>query len=140
MLVPVAFVFHFTVPLHPLAVKVAVSLLHRLVLLLAICGADGGLPVVMVTIFDTGPGPQIFSQTTLYVPDKLTVMLLPVAPLFHFKVPLPLQPVAVRVTVWLPQIVPLVGVIEGVGGVGIWLITTGVDATPSPHSLTHFAV
>ena len=137
---PVAPLLQVSVPVQPVAVKVALEPLHKLLLLATTVGGVGGLPVVIVTMFDTGPGPQIFSQTTLYVPATVTTMLLPVAPLLHFKVPLPLQPLAVKVTVWLPQIVPLVGVIEGVGGVGNVLITTGVDATPSPHSFTHFAV
>ena len=60
MLVPVAFVFHFTVPVQPDAVKVAVSLLHKLGLLLAIIGAVGAGIVVMVTTFDAPLVPQVF--------------------------------------------------------------------------------
>jgi hypothetical protein len=59
ILVPVAFVFHFTVPLHPVAVKIAVSLLHRLALLLAIIGALGVVPVLIVNTFDTPLVPQL---------------------------------------------------------------------------------
>jgi hypothetical protein len=47
MLLPVAFVLHFTVPLQPVAVKVAVSVPQILVLLVLITGADGAVPVVI---------------------------------------------------------------------------------------------
>ena len=59
ILVPVAFVFHFTVPVQPVAVKVAVSLLHKLALSLATIGADGVVPVVMVTTLDAPLVPQV---------------------------------------------------------------------------------
>ena len=59
MLVPVAFVFHFTTPLQPVAVKVAVSLAHKLDLSLEIIGALGVLPVVMITAFDAPLVPQV---------------------------------------------------------------------------------
>ena len=58
MLLPVALVLHFTVPTQPLAVNVAVSLPHKLVLLLAIVGALGEPPVVIMTAFDAPLVPQ----------------------------------------------------------------------------------
>ena len=59
ILVPVAFVFHFTVPVQPVAVKVAVSLLHKLVLSGAMVGAVGVVPVVIVTTLDAPLVPQL---------------------------------------------------------------------------------
>ena len=59
---PVEPLLHDIVPLQPFAVKVAVSLLHRLVLLLTMAGAFGVVPVVMVTTFDAPLVPQLFIQ------------------------------------------------------------------------------
>ena len=65
MLVPVAFVLHLTVPAQPVAVNVAVSLLHRLTLFVAIVGAFGVVPVVMVITFDTPLVPQLLLQVAV---------------------------------------------------------------------------
>ena len=52
IVVPVALVLHFTVPPQPVAVNVAVSVPHKLVLLLAMVGAVGEPPVVIIIAFD----------------------------------------------------------------------------------------
>jgi hypothetical protein len=65
MLVPVAVVLQVTVPVQLVAVKVAVSLLHRLNLLLAMVGAFGLLPVVIVAMFDALLLPQLLLHVAL---------------------------------------------------------------------------
>jgi hypothetical protein len=59
ILVALTPVLHFTVLLHPLAVKVAVSLLHKLVLLATIVGAVGVLPVVITIGVEISLVPQV---------------------------------------------------------------------------------
>jgi hypothetical protein len=53
------------VPAQPVAVNVAASLLHRLVLLVAIVGAFGVPPEKIVTIFDAPLVPQAFIQVAV---------------------------------------------------------------------------
>ena len=65
ILVPVALLLHFTVPVQPSAVNIAVSLLHKLGLLLEIIGAPGVTPVVMVITFDEPLVPQLLLQVAL---------------------------------------------------------------------------
>ena len=65
ILVPVTFVLHFTVPLQPSAVRVAVSLLHKLGLLLEIIGALGVVPVVIITELDAPLVPQVLLQVAV---------------------------------------------------------------------------
>ena len=62
---PTALVLHFTVPIQPVAVNVALAPLHKLLLLVAIVGGVGGFPVVITTTFDTGLTVQIFSQVAV---------------------------------------------------------------------------
>ena len=121
MLLPVALVLHFTVPLQPVAVKVAVSLPQRSVLVLAMVGADGLPPVVIVITFDALLVPQLLTQTALYVPAEPTDNVLPVAFVFHFTVPP--QPVAVKVAVSLPHKLVLLAVTIGGDGSVFFLIT-----------------
>jgi hypothetical protein len=137
MLVPVALLLHFTLPLQPFAVKVAVSLLHKLVLSLATTGAAGLSPVLITTTLDAGLVLHWFSQKTVYVPAP-TIIVLVVSPVLHFKVALQLE--AVNIAFSVPQIVVLSGVIDGVVGVGNVLIITGIDELPSPHSFLQVAV
>jgi hypothetical protein len=137
MLDPVAFVLQVNVPAQPVAVNVAVSLLHRLVLLVAIVGAVGLSPGVITTTFDTGLTPHLFSQVAVYVPAPTTIVLV-VSPVLHFKVAL--QFVAVNVAFSLPHTVVLSEVIIGVVGVGKVFITTGVDELPTPQSFLQAAV
>jgi hypothetical protein len=65
MLDPLAFVLHLTVPVQPSAVNVAVSLLHKLDLLLVSIGAPGVLPVVIITAFDAPLVPQLLLQVAV---------------------------------------------------------------------------
>lgn len=65
MLVPVKPVFQVTVPLQPVDVNVAVSLEHKLVLLLTMVGALGEPPVVIITAFDAPLVPQADIQVAV---------------------------------------------------------------------------
>lgn len=64
--VPVVPLLHVIEPAaQPVAVKVAVSLLHRFVLFVAIVGAAGALPELIVTMFEALLVPQLFTQVAL---------------------------------------------------------------------------
>ena len=65
MLVVVALVLHFKVPLQPVAVRVAVSFPQILVLSEVRVGAIGVLPVVIVMAFDAPLVPQVFVQVAV---------------------------------------------------------------------------
>ena len=138
MLLPVAVVLHLIVPEQPLALKVALSPLHKLVLFDEITGADGFTPLPITISFDLGLTPQIFSHTTEYVPAALTVMVLPVAFVLHFNVPL--QPVAVNVAVSPVQIVVLSLVMLGVVGLTPVRITIEFEAMLVPQTVVQLAV
>ena len=138
IVVPVALVLHFTVPPQPVAVKVAVSVPQRSVLLLAMVGADGLPPVVIVITFDAPLVPQLLTQTALYVPAEPTDKVLPVAFVFHFTVPP--HPVAVRVAVSVPHKLVLFAVTVGGFGSVFFLITTGRLESLSPQAFIHIAV
>ena len=58
ILVPVEPLLQVTVPPQPVAVKIAVSAPHKLVLLLAMVGAFGEPPVVITIAFDAPLVPQ----------------------------------------------------------------------------------
>ena len=136
ILVPVELLLQVTVPLQPVATKVAVSLLHRLVLLLAMVGAFGVPPENIVMIFDTPLVPQAFVQVAEYVPGALTVILLPLAPVLHFTVPL--QPAATKVAVSVPHNFCLSELIVGALGFVTVLITTKFDGV-LPQLFSQFA-
>ena len=97
MLLAVTPVLHDNTPVHPLAVSFALAPSQQINLSELITGAAGLVPVLIITTLLAPLTPQIFSQTALYVPELITVMLLPVAFVLHFTVPL--QPVAVKVAV-----------------------------------------
>ncbi len=59
MLLPVALVLHFKLPVQPVAVNVAVSALHKLFLFDEITGAAGLLPVVITTTLLNPLSPQL---------------------------------------------------------------------------------
>ena len=101
-------------------------------------GAIGALPFLISTIFELGLVPQIVSHTTEYVPAVLTVILVVVAPVFHFN--LPLQPDATKIAVSVPQIVVLSGVIVGVVGETPVLMTIGDDDELVPQIFVQEAV
>jgi hypothetical protein len=138
MLVPVALVLHFTVPPQPVAVKVAVSVPHKLVLLLAIVGADGFPPEVIVITLDAPLVPQLLTQTALYVPAEPTERVLPVVLVFHFTVPP--QPVAVRVAVSAPHKLALLVVTVGGDGITFFLITIFWLGLLSPQTFLQVAL
>jgi hypothetical protein len=138
MLLPVALVLHFKLPLQPVAVNVALSPLHKLVLVDEITGAPGFAPVPITISFDLGLTPHIVSQTTEYVPAALTVMLLPVAFVLHFKVPL--QPVAVKIALSPVQIVVLSLTILGVVGLTPVRMIILFEATLVPQTVVQLAV
>jgi hypothetical protein len=62
---PTAPVFQVTVPAQPVAVKVALAPLHKLVLLAEMLGAFGVLPVVIITEFDAPLVPQLLLQVAV---------------------------------------------------------------------------
>ena len=65
MLLVVAPVLQVNLPLHPVAVNVAVSFVQILFLLVDTVGAVGVVPVVMVITFDAPLVPQLFTQVAL---------------------------------------------------------------------------
>jgi len=135
----VAFVLHLIVPaVQPVAVKVALSPLHKLVLFDEITGAPGFAPVPITISFDFGLTPHIVSQTTEYVPAALTLIVLLVAFVLHFKVPL--QPVAVNVALSPVQIVVLSLTILGVVGLTPVLMTIELEALLVPQTVVQLAV
>ena len=67
-----------------------------------------------------------------------TLIIVPVAFVLHLTVPL--QPVAVKLTVSFPQTVNLLGVIVGVVGVTPVLISTKFDDELAPQLLLQVAV
>ena len=64
-MLPLAPLFQFTLPTHPLAVKVAFAPSQHIVLSVLTVGAFGLLPVVIVNTFDDGLSPQLLLQTAL---------------------------------------------------------------------------
>ena len=65
MPLPVALLLHFTVPPQPLAVRIAVSLPHKLVLFAAMVGARGEPPVVITITLEVGLVPQVVIHTAV---------------------------------------------------------------------------
>ena len=65
MLLPVAFVLHFKVPLQPVAVNVALSPVQSVVLSLTIVGVVGLTPVLITIEFDALLVPQTVVQTAV---------------------------------------------------------------------------
>ena len=132
-------VLHWILPLpQPLACKVAVSAAHTTVLSLVKIGVEGKLPNLMIIALLTGLEPQRFSQVAVYVPAVLTVILVPLAFVLHFTVPI--QPVAVKVAVPVPQIIVVVEAITGAAGLFNICITTGVELSLVPQLLIHFTL
>ena len=138
MLLPLTPVLHTKLPLHPLAVNVAFSPSQQMVLFDEITGAAGFAPVPITISFDFGLTPQIFSHTTEYVPAVLTLIVLLVAFVLHFKVPL--QPLAVKVALSPAQIVVLSLVTLGVVGLTPVRMTIEFEALLVPHTVVQTAV
>jgi len=122
ILVVVAPVLQVIVPVHPVADKVANSLPQMFVVLAVTVGTDGAGVFVIITALLFPLSPQEFVQIAVYVPDVLTVILLPVAFVLHFTVPL--HPVAVKVAVWSPQSASLFALMTGGAGADPVVITS----------------
>ena len=60
---PVAPVFHFTVPLQPVAVNIAVLFPQSVFVIVAITGTDGTVPTVIMISLDLALSPQVLIQT-----------------------------------------------------------------------------
>ncbi|CAH0998061.1 hypothetical protein EMA8858_04196 [Emticicia aquatica] len=138
MLVPVDVLLHLTVPAHPVALNVALSPLHKLFFVVLMTGADGVLPVVITIGFELPLSPQLFVQVAVYVPEVLTVMLVPVDVLLHLTVPA--HPVALNVAVSPLHKLFLVVLINGATGVLPVVITIGFELPLSPQIVSHTAV
>jgi hypothetical protein len=135
--VPVAALLHTIVPAQPVAVNVAASLPHRLVLVVLIDGELEPVPIVITTAFEFPLSPQLVLQIAVYVPAVVTLMLVPVEALLHFTVPT--QPEAVNVAVSVPHKLNLFELIVGdVGSVPLLMVMT-FDAPLSPHLLLQTA-
>ena len=65
MVLPVALVLHLTVPEQPVAIKFAVSLLHKLFLSLLITGEAGLVPLVITTALLAPLSPQVLLQVAV---------------------------------------------------------------------------
>ena len=105
---------HLTLPLGQVAVKLAVSPLHKLVLLALIVGTAGLVPTLITIALLLPLAPQKFSHTAMYVPALVTVILVFVAPVLHLTVPL--VHVVVNTALPAPQIVVLFVAITGATG------------------------
>jgi hypothetical protein len=138
IVLPVAFVLHFNVPLQPLAVKVALSPVQIVVLSLTILGVVGLTPVLITIVFEALLVPQTVVQLAVYVPDVLTSIVLPDVPVLHTKIPL--HPFAVKVAFSPSQHNVLLAEINGAVGVVPVVIVTTLLAELSPHTLLHVAV
>ena len=125
-------------PEQPVEIKVAVSVLHKLFLLVLITGAAGLLPVLITIALLAPLSPQLLIQVALYVPAVLTVMLAVVAPVLHFIVPE--QPVALRVALSALHKLFLLVLITGAAGLLPVLITIALLAPLSPQLLMHVAL
>lgn len=128
-------------PEQPVAVNVAVSVPHRLVILAVTFGADGFPPLVIeITAFSLVP--QLFLQEAKYVPATDAVSVLPVAPVFHVTVPEQFD--AVRVAVSVPHRLVLSAVTIGADGAvhpqsDFALIVIGVDDVLVPQAFLQVA-
>ena len=125
-------------PEQPVALKVALSALHKLVLLVLITGAAGLLPVLITIALLAPLSPQLLIQVALYVPAVLTLMLAVVAPVLHFIVPE--QPVALKVALSALHKLVLLVLITGAAGLLPVLITIALLAPLSPQLLLQVAL
>jgi hypothetical protein len=137
ILFPVALVLHLIVPLQPVDINVALSVLHKLFLSVLITGAAGFEPDVMIIALLIPLSPQLLLHVAVYVPALLTLIVAVVAPLLHLTVPP--QPVALNVAFSVPQILVLFEeIVGGTGNVPVTIVTT-LLAPLSPQLLIHTA-
>jgi hypothetical protein len=128
---------HVMVPVQFDAVNVALSVPHTSVLFAVMLGAFGGVPVVIVIVFELPLSPQLFVQTALYVPVP-TLIVAVVAPVLHLIVPV--QFAAVKVALSVPQITVLSAVMLGAfGGLPVVIVIV-FDTGLTPHSVLQVAV
>ena len=135
---PVAPLLHTMVPLAQTAERVALSVPHIALVLVATLGATGVLPLPIVIGSDATEVPQLLTQVAVYVPAP-TEIERPVAPLLQVRIP-PEGHEPARVTFSSPHTVSLFAWILGLPGAGCVVITTGVEAGELPHAFTQVAV
>jgi hypothetical protein len=135
--VPVDPLLQATVPAQPEAVSVAFSVPHTCDLLAATVGADGRVPVVIVTEFDAALVPQVVVQVAVYVPAPTSIDV-PVDPLLQATVPA--QPEAVSVAFSVPHTCDLLVATVGADGVPPLLIVTGAEAVLVAQTVIQVAV
>ena len=124
-------------PEQPVEIKVAVSVLHKLFLLVLITGAAGLEPIVITTAFEFPLSPQLLLHVAVYVPAAATLILVPVEVLLHFTVPT--QPVAVNVAVSVPhKLILFELIVGGVGSVPVLMVIT-FETPLSPQLLIQTA-
>jgi hypothetical protein len=110
-------------PVQPVAVNVALSVPHTVVLLDAITGAVGAGPLLIVIEFEADEGPQELTHVAVYVPTPTSFDAPVPNPPDQVIVPSE-QPVAVNVALSVPQITVLLAAITGATGAGRLVIVT----------------
>ncbi len=126
-------------PTQPVAVKVALSATHTLVTLLLNTGALGGVPVVIVTLFDAVDVPQMVVHVAVYVPAP-TSFVDPVPNVPDQVIVPSVQPVAVKVAFSVPQTVVLFVAITGATGAGFVVIVTVFEFALLPQIFSQYAL
>jgi hypothetical protein len=105
-------------PTQPVAVNVALSFAQTLLTLLVNTGAGGGVPVVIVTVFEADDVPHELTHVAVYVPAPTSFVVPVPKPPDHVIVPSE-QPVAVKVAFSTPQTTVLLVEITGATGAGL---------------------
>ena len=138
ILLVVAPVLQFKLPLQPLALNIALSPKHNISLFVTMIGVIG-FSLVLITIgVDDELLPQALLQVAVYVTATFTSIIELVAPVLHVK--LPTQPLAFNLAFSPSQQIVLSLVIIGALGLLVWLITIGLLAKLLPQALLHVAV
>ena len=126
-------------PTQPVAVSVALSVPHTVVLLDEITGADGAGPLLMVIEFDTAELPHELTQVAVYVPTP-TSFVDPVPNVPDQVIVPPAHPVAVSVALSVPQIMVLFAEITGATGDGLVPIVIVFEFPEVPQLVVQVAV
>ncbi|MCP9754945.1 hypothetical protein EGI26_07235, partial [Lacihabitans sp. CCS-44] len=126
-------------PTQPVAVNVALSFAQTLLTLLVNTGAAGGVPVVIVTVFEADDVPHELTHVAVYVPAPTSLLVPTPNPADQVIVP-PTQPVAVNVALSFAQTLLTLLVNTGAAGGVPVVIVTVFEADDVPHELTHVAV
>lgn len=138
MLLPVAPVDHTIVPVHPVAVSVAFSPSHTIVLSVWMDGVAGPSEIPIVTGTEMSEVPQWVVQVAVKVPAYPIWMLAPVAPVDQVTVPA--QPAAVSVAFSPAHINALSVLTDGTSGLSEVFIITGTDFSDVPQVVAQVAV